>query len=302
MAPRSPTPSGEFYVVPMTAAHLDFAAGLARAENWFAQTRAAFEDLLDYNPAGCFVALCDGEPAGMCVAVAYRRFGFIGELIVRPDLRGGGIGTHLFLTAVDYLKNNSVQVIALDGDPPGVPIYERAGFVRRAGSLRFNGRLVLSPAEDGYSPVRLATQHDLEPIYEIDRRIFGDDRSFFLRRRYERHPELCFVAEMKGELAGYIFGLKEDDLLIAGPWAARPTLPEPWALLECLYHAAGEPRLHVGVLEGNRRAVSWLRAQPGLKEDGSSIRMTYAPSPKELPDDGPGAHPDLYAIYSGAIG
>ncbi len=302
MSTRPPSHPREFYIIPMTTEHLDFAISMTRAENWFNQTRAVFEDLLTFDPGGCFVALADGEPAGMCVAVPYRRYGFIGELIVRPDLRGGGIGTHLFQTAVDYLKRCSVQVIALDGDPPGIPIYERAGFVRRVGSLRFNGKITAPFTEGGYSPIRPTAKRDLEAIFEIDRRIFGDDRSFFLRRRFERHPEFCLVAEMKGEVVGYIFGVQGDGRLIVGPWAARPTLPEPWALLEYLNQAAGEPLLNIGVLEANRRAVSWLSAQPGLTEGGSSIRMTYATSRHELPDNGPGAHPDLYAINSGATG
>ncbi|MCJ7587284.1 MAG: hypothetical protein MUQ00_05195 [Candidatus Aminicenantes bacterium] len=67
----------------MRDADLDFAAESAALENWPSETREAFENFLGYDPAGCFVAEIDGRPAGICVATAYRRSGFVGEIIVR---------------------------------------------------------------------------------------------------------------------------------------------------------------------------------------------------------------------------
>ncbi|MBN2206461.1 MAG: GNAT family N-acetyltransferase, partial [Candidatus Aminicenantes bacterium] len=88
---------------------LDFAAESTALEGWTSETREAFAAARDYDPSGCFVAELDGRPAGIIVAVAYRRSGFIGELVVRREARGRGIGPRLFERALLFLRGRGAE-------------------------------------------------------------------------------------------------------------------------------------------------------------------------------------------------
>lgn len=297
-------------ILPMRAEHLDFAAALVQQEGWYSQTREVFEDFLAYDPGGCFVAVDGGAVAGaaaavgVCVGVRYQRTGFIGELIVVPEQRGRGTGTALFHHALAY-ASRGMDLVALDADAPGVPIYQKAGFEVRTRSLRFYGHV---PGRQ-HPCVRPMTGDDLPYVIRLDLGLFGDDRGFFLCRRFERCPELCFVLEGKTGLNGYIMGSPGVGLLTVGPWAVQPGIADPGALLEHLACFTGGQKLRIGVLETRTEAVAWLRRCPGLAEGEPSLRMVldqppnpvYGTRPLGMPA-GPGDRPGTWAIGSPAKG
>ena len=276
----------------MEPADLDFAAACIRAEGWLGEARPAIADFLAYDPQGCFIAEVDRQRAGLCVATGYQQHGFIGELIVVPEQRGRGLGTALFTRAVAYLHARGVNSIALDGDAPGIPIYEKAGFRKVCRSLRFYG----SVPGAAHAFVRGLSHADLERVCLLDAQLFGDDRSFYLRRRFECCPRLCFAAERDGELLGYLLARPGQGVISIGPWAVCPEPPRPLALLQQLAAVVPDQRLRIGVLESNQPAVALLRATPGLEEGQSSWRMVLGGG------DGPGHHQWLYAIGSAAKG
>jgi ribosomal protein S18 acetylase RimI-like enzyme len=276
----------------MEPADLDFAAACTHAEGWSAETRPAFEDFLAYHPAGCFIAQASRQPAGLCVATPYLRHGFIGALIVLPEHRGRGLGTALFSRAVEHLQDSNILSIALDGDAAGIPIYEKAGFRKICCSLRFYGRV---PGR-AHSYIRQMSPSDLEWVCRLDAELFGDERSFFLWRSFERYPNLCFVAGQAGAPLGYLFARQGEGLISVGPWAVLPELTHPLALLEQLAMVEEGERLRIGVLESNQSAVRILRAASGLVEGPASWRMVLGQG------NGPGDNQSLYAIGSAARG
>jgi len=276
----------------MAPADIDFAAACARVEGWSGQTRHVFEDFRAYDPKGCFIAVVDGKQAGICVATPYQRHGFIGALIVTPELRHVGIGTKLFTHAVRYLLSSGVQTISLDGDTPGIPIYLRAGFRKVCLSLRFNGSI--PGVDDPY--IQPMILNDLEAVFALDFELFGDDRSFFLHRKYERDPEHSFIAKQDGTLIGYLLASRGEGVISVGPWAARPELEHPLVLLERLALVVPDEPLRIGVLESNQPAVAHLRAMPGLIESEPSWRMVLGEA------QWPGSSERLYAIGSPAKG
>ena len=276
----------------MKPADIGFAAVCARAEGWSGQTGHVFEGFLAYDPKGCFIAEVAGQQAGICVATAYQRHGFIGTLIVAPNFRRAGIGTKLFTHAVRYLLDFGVQTISLDGDTPGIPIYLKAGFRKVCLSLRFNGSI--PGVEKPY--IQPMSLNDLEAVFALDFELFGDDRSFFLRRKYEHNPELSLVAKQDGTLFGYLLASPGEGVISVGPWAARPEMANPLALLERLALVVPDGPLRIGVLESNHPAVAHLRAMPGLIECEPSWRMVLGDA------RWPGSSAWLYAIGSPAKG
>jgi len=275
----------------MSAADIDFASGLVHAAGWASESMDSFSAFLAHDPGGCFIAEVGGERGGVCIATKYERHGFIGELVVSKHLRLLGLGQLLFQKALDYLLAAGLESIGLDGDLNAVSFYEKMGFRKVCRSLRFRGKF----RGKKHAHVRPLRPDELDRLCGLDRDFFGDDRSFFLRRRLERFPRNCLVAERDGEMRGWIMARPGDNLLAVGPWAA--IVPEEAGpLLEHLASEHGSEAMRVGVLDRNAGAVRLLRSWPGFQEGIHSWRMVHGPSERL------GDHPALYAIGSGAKG
>jgi ribosomal protein S18 acetylase RimI-like enzyme len=240
---------------PMIPSDLEFAATLTAYEGWLTETKEDFEGFLLYDSNGCFVAEENGDRIGMCVATAYGESGFLGELIVRNDARGRGVGTQLMQHAITYLAQRGVRSIYLDGVEAAIPLYERLGFRKVCRSLRFSGKL----RGARYRRVRAMTPADLAVVAEMDRRAFDADRSFFLQRRLSLHPHLCHVLEAKGQIRGFIMGRARADLVSVGPWVVPSRVTQPDQLLAALAAEADGLDLTLGVLEVNSRAVKTMQ-------------------------------------------
>jgi predicted N-acetyltransferase YhbS len=276
----------------MTAADIDFATALTHAAGWASESLDVFSAFLENDPAGCFVALAGQERAGVCVATQYVSNGFIGELIVGSPWRVLGVGPLLFQRALDHLLAGQMENIYLDGDLNAISFYESMGFRKVCRSLRFRGKI----KGKKHAHIRRLQPEDVGPLCAMDRELFGDDRSFFLRRRAEVFPTLCLVAERQGRLAGWIMARPGDGLLAVGPWAALDGQDDAAALFEQLANENGTSAFRVGVLEKNLSAAWLLRSLPGLQETIHSWFMVRGASERL------GNHPALYAIGSGAKG
>jgi GNAT superfamily N-acetyltransferase len=86
-----------------------------------------------------WLAAVDGAPAGMASMFEYRRmprpgradsrWGYIGNMFVREDLRGRGIGTTLLTALVAAGDERGYARLVLSPSPRALPFYVRAGFV-----------------------------------------------------------------------------------------------------------------------------------------------------------------------------
>jgi GNAT superfamily N-acetyltransferase len=276
----------------MISSDLGFAAMLTADEGWLSETKEDFEGFHLYDPHGCLVAEENGERIGMCVATAYGESGFLGELIVRKDMRGRGIGTRLMQHALAYLSHRGVRSIYLDGVEGAIPLYERLGFRKVCRSLRFSGRL---PGAR-YLGVRAMTHADLAVVAEMDRGAFGADRSFFLQRRLSLHPRLCKVLELEGRIRGFVTGRERTDLVSVGPWVVQSPGARPGQLLEALVTEGEGLDLAVGVLEVNSHAVKTMQDLGLAQRPRPPWRMVLGPS------TGLGMCDEAYTIGSAAKG
>jgi ribosomal protein S18 acetylase RimI-like enzyme len=277
---------------PMIASDLGFAATLTADEGWLSETKEDFEGFHLYDPNGCLVAEENGERVGMCVATAYGASGFLGELIVRKDRRGRGIGTRLMQHALAHLSHRGVRSIYLDGVESAIPLYERLGFRKVCRSLRFSGKV----RGTGYSGIRAMTPADLAVVAEMDRGAFGADRSFFLQRRLSLHPHLCLVLEAEGRVRGFIMGRERTDLVSVGPWVVQSHGARPGRLLEALAADGEGLTLAVGVLEMNSHAVKTIQDLGLARRPHPPWRMVLGSSANL------GMRDEAYAIGSPAKG
>jgi GNAT superfamily N-acetyltransferase len=161
-------------------------------------TAADFRRMLQYEPGGCFLATRDGVDVGMVNSTRYGSVGWIGNLVVHPGQRGGGIGAALMRRAMEHLTDSGAASIRLDSVEKAIPLYERLGFRAEYASLRFSG---LGMAFDVPDVEEMHASH-LEGVMDLDARCFGANRERMLRRVFRDFPEHCFVACEEGVVSG----------------------------------------------------------------------------------------------------
>lgn len=250
---------------------LDTAASLALSVGWVSQDRQVFEIFLEHEHSHSFVAEEEGGVIGIIVATSYGRCGFLGELIVREDHRGRGLGRDLLMHATRYLQDLGAESVFLDGAAMAVPLYARNGFQRICPSLRFNGTLPPAP-HPAVAPIAAS---DLPEICRLDRAAFGADRSYFLRRRRELFPDLCLAYRQNGTITGYLFSYRYAGGVAVGPWVVEPAVADPLRMLAALSYYARGSILRLGVLETNALAVKLLRNAGFAEDEDVPWRMVF---------------------------
>ncbi len=276
----------------MQLADIPFAASCTAGEGWASEDLVTLEGFFQYDPHGCLVADINGQSVGMCIATKYGYSGFIGELIVRPEARGKGIGGALLDGGVKYLLDNGAKTVYLDGVLKAVELYERHGFRKLCRSWRFSGHL-----EGSIHPfIRRMDEDDLEQVATLDQQYFGEDRLFFVQRRVELFPNLSYVLEEAGKITGYILGREGSGWISAGPWVAKAQALHTLDLLRAFATESGDRAISIGILDINQQACQMVQTL-GLRQHADSPwRMAFGPS-SDL-----GASPHCFAVGSAAKG
>ena len=214
----------------MTAADISAGMRLKEIAGWN-QTKEDWERFLQADPEGCFVAEWNGQVVGTVTTIIYEnRFAWTGMVLVDPRLRGKGIGTALLLKAIEHLDSKKIPCVKLDATPQGKPIYTRLGFrieyeIERHSLTREAMHPDPVTENDGASIktnafVARDAAEQIEALLEMDREIFGADRSALLRSLAGCAPELVTVTHTGNALKGFALGRKGSLADHLGPWAA----------------------------------------------------------------------------------
>jgi ribosomal protein S18 acetylase RimI-like enzyme len=265
----------------MTPADVSAGMRLKEIAGWN-QTKEDWERFLLANPEGCFVAEWNGQVAGTVATIIYEnRFAWIGMVLVDPQMRGKGIGTALLLEAIDHLDAKKVPCAKLDATPQGKPIYARLGFhieyeIERHSLTREAVRpnLVADPG-GAYTETNVgATRGDaenIETLLEMDREVFGADRSALLRSVAGSAPELVTIARPGGAVKGFALGRKGSQADHLGPWVASNALAAREVFEGFLFRSRRQV-VFVDVLRDNPWAPALLAAN-GFQFSRSLTRM-----------------------------
>lgn len=199
----------------MTFEDIPVAIRLKDAAGWN-QTAADWARFISANPEGCFVMECHGNVIGTSATIAYDgRFSWIGMLIVDEQYRGQGIGTALLKHAIHFLDSQKIPTIKLDATPQGKPLYEKLGFMSEYDIERW--MLSRTAKEKVVENVPVS----IEDVLQIDRKIFGANRSGLLCSLAQEAPHLTLVDQQEEEITGYSFGRLGSLADHMGPWVAR---------------------------------------------------------------------------------
>jgi ribosomal protein S18 acetylase RimI-like enzyme len=115
MLKRSTDRLSSIYIREMEVEDLAFASECTAGEGWVSENFQTLAGFLLNHPSGCLLAEENGYPVGICIATPYGKSGFIGELIVRPEVRGRGVGASLLNRGLDTLREGGAETVYLDG-------------------------------------------------------------------------------------------------------------------------------------------------------------------------------------------
>ncbi len=178
------------------------------------------------NPHHKYILLVN--PEGVVIAVTltvtYGEIGFIGHVIVEPEMQGMGIGQEIMIEATNYLLHSGCKTIKLDAVEKARTLYERVGYLFELNSLRYFLDVSTEKRREQYKekrreytkkfPVHNVKEDDLAEILNADEEMFGCNREGLLKILFEEFSEYAFISKDTDDfLAGYSFGVVENKIL-----------------------------------------------------------------------------------------
>jgi GNAT superfamily N-acetyltransferase len=241
----------------MTADDIPAGVRLKEIAGWN-QTEADWQRFLDASPHGCFVAEVNDKVCGTVTTIVFEnRFAWVGMVLVDPEFRSRGIGTALLERGVQYLDDLKISTIKLDATPQGKPLYEKLGFVSEYEIERWTLQRAFPAGVRAPDWTALLASKLSPEILEIDREVFGADRSSLLKSLHTEAPGFTIFAWAQGFIQGYALGRRGAFADHLGPWMAR-TSGAGQQLLETFLSRSSRQTLIVDYIKANQIAAELL--------------------------------------------
>jgi len=264
---------------PMARDELDVILEWAHGEGWNPGIDDA-EVFWATDPDGFVAAERDGELIGGGSIVAYgEAYGFMGLFIVRPDLRGHGLGRELWFARRDLLVERLAPgaAIEMDGVFAMQDFYAHGGFAFQHRDLRFAGT--------GVAPLVVANAVEVVDLAEIH---FGAVEAY--DHAHFAAPRAAFLAQWIERPGGHAVGVRREDgcrgFAVSRPCRQGhkigPLFADDSIVAEALFdelsaRLAGQP-IFLDVPECNPAAVE-LAHRHDMTEVFGCARMTLGPPP-----------------------
>lgn len=265
----------------LSRAELDTIVDWAAAEGW----NPGLEDAEAYwaaDPEGFAGVERQGELIASGSMVSYDgAYGFIGFFIVRPELRGQGIGRRIWKELCDRMtaRLRPGAAIGIDGVFEMQDFYAATGFELSHRNLRMQGVGASGDAGDALVALRELPFGDL---VTFDRFHFGVDRPSFLRRWVDPVGGLGLGEVADGRIHGIGVARRCREGYKIGPLFADDAECADRILAGLARVTEGEP-IFLDVPELNPSAVA-LAERHGMHEVFGCARM-YAGAPPPVPWD-----------------
>ncbi|MCK0208168.1 GNAT family N-acetyltransferase [Starkeya koreensis] len=252
----------------LNAAEIQLAVDWAAAEGWNPglADAACFATV---DPGGFLVAEVDGAPAAVISVVNYDvRFAFLGFYIVRPELRGRGIGFALWQAGLAHAGGRTV---GLDGVLAQQANYAGQGFRLAYRNIRFSGT---PPEGDMGETVDLAALAFAD-VEASDAAVFPAPRTAFLKAWLGAPGHVGRALLRDGALAGWGVVRPAREGWKIGPLVAQDEAAAD-GLFRALRAAAGAAAVVLDVPEPNGAALALARRH-GLAPVFETARMYTGP-------------------------
>lgn len=254
-------------VRPFTLDDLALGMRLKATAGWN-QTEDDWRRLVELEPTGCFVGLCDGAAAATLTTTVFGDVAWVAMVLTDPAFRGRGLATALLQNALTFLERRGAATVRLDATSLGKPVYERLGFRVVSEQSRYFG----TPTVDAADDIAVLTDEQVAAAGRIDAAATGNDRTRLLALVRRDWPEASLATFADGELSGFAVARRGSRALQLGPCIVGQTGDGAELLRSCLTHFADQP-VYVDAPTANRRACHLLE-QCGLIIERPFLRMT----------------------------
>jgi GNAT superfamily N-acetyltransferase len=251
-----------------------FAVELANTMDW----NMAIEDfqfMTSFEPGGCFVLFDGSKPIGVATSNSYGKVGWFGNLIVKEEYRGKGIGSQLVKHAIDYLHNKGVETVGLYAYPRLVQFYSRLGFLYDE-----DFSVLHAPALKTISAEALPSvgTNNIQQIITFDRRCFGGDRRKLLESIILDEGNLSYYVSKDDEATGYVAATVYETMAWVGPLVCQEgNVNAAVMLLKAVLNKLTGLKVYVALPKKETALVATL-STAGFKEDFSVVRMFFGPN------------------------
>jgi len=198
-------------ILPAGASDWPFFGQLASAEGW----RVPHGELALYDDPSLgagFVLMDRGRALGFVTVSYHQRSGWIGNLLVKPEVRGRGYGRRLFVHALEMLRQRQLEWLWLTASEQGRGLYEKFGFVSVDTVERWGRQAAGRLSDVSGTPVSASE------IIELDSRAWQERRDALLQRLAS--SGLCFRV---GETAAMV--QQAGAFKVLGPWLSQSGCP-----------------------------------------------------------------------------
>ncbi len=257
-------------IAPFGPLHVPEFLTAAKAEGWISDPWE-LDFLLKSFPEGCWEALHGDTVAGFITAAMHERSGWIGNLLVRKEVRGRGFGRALFERALDSLGQAGAGTVWLTASSDGEPLYRKLGFSAVDRIIRWRGK----PGTLATIPSR-SREYSLPSIEETDRMGWGDRRGKLVSAVAERGMVVQYAD-------GFCMLQPTEESIQLGPWGCRrPEIAES-LLTQTLAVVSPSTEVVLDTPEANHHAATLLSAQ-GFSSCGASALMYRGSRPDYSPE------------------
>ena len=111
--------------------------------DWFV---AHLNDVIRFNPDGCFGLLDGDDVIGMITSTVYQQVGWLGWLFVLEKYRQGGLGARLMEKGIEHIQSRGVSTVLLEADVKAISISVRFSTPL---SLNTLGKLLMTASASG---------------------------------------------------------------------------------------------------------------------------------------------------------
>ncbi|MFE5856306.1 GNAT family N-acetyltransferase [Streptomyces sp. NPDC056500] len=225
------------------------------------------------DPTGFFIGRIAGELVSAISVVNYSDdYAFLGYYLVRPDLRGQGLGLRTWRAAFPHAGS---RLVGLDAVPAQQENYQRSGFTPVYGTVRYGGVPRKGRVADTVVPATLA---HLDAIVAYDRHCFPAERRAFLSRWLTAPGHTAYLRLREETVTGYGVIRPGLDAHRVGPLFAD-TAEDAAAVLDALTAHLG-PTDEVAVdMPETQPAAAALATERGLTAQFPTVRMYTGPAP-----------------------
>jgi GNAT superfamily N-acetyltransferase len=238
----------------MSVDDIAFAVRLTDTMNWNL-VEEDFQFMKELEPEGCFIIWDESERIGVATTISFGKVGWLGNVIIREEYRGRGVGSLLVKHALDFLTKQDVKIIGLYAYQNKIPFYQRLGLEYDSEFIVLRGKPD-SSSEQVHQ--REASKNDEREIIDLDHFCFGASRRKLLTSILGESSNVCYVAGEKGSIRGFVVAKVYPGMAEVGPLVCQ----------------RGCPDIAVDLLKAALNRVRGLEVVTCIPEKESIIRST----------------------------